>query len=313
MAYYETYRDQLASLYHGHALWAPDPAGLYDHVRPGDVGYVMQGHFNRMFNALLPANDPTQVYGVPEGFVPLNMGPFNNISTLNLNHGDYCSPTVTVEHEDRHQAAHSDESASASFRCRRNKGAFLSLPFNADSVDAIRTKIFGRYIRKHCDSWLEFATINGLGVRLEDIVLVTGCDLTSSWAMAVFVNSWDPIRLSVQASQAGSARFQWDVTNQPHNNEPNQNVVKSHCVFIRGFRAKRVFLFFKTLKAAAEPRPDNPDNEPESSIELLREPTIPAVGMASVERGDWIDSLFSIATRSSGFLTISQNNVQTRK
>ncbi|KAH9074324.1 hypothetical protein EDB83DRAFT_1955510 [Lactarius deliciosus] len=274
MAYYDTYRDQLASLYHGHALWVPDPAGLYDHVRIGDVGYVKQGHFNRMFNALLFADDPTQMYGVPEGFVPLNMGPFNNIRTLNLNHGDYCSTTVTVEHEDRHQAAHPDEAGSASFKCRRSKGAFLSLPFNADSVDAIRTKAFETYIRKHCDSWLEFAVINDLDVRLEDIILVTGCDLTSSWAMATFFNSSDPIRLSVQPSQTGSARFQWDVTNQHHNNEPNQNVMKSHCVFIRGFRAKRI-LVFKTLKAAAGPRPDDPDNEPESSIELVREPTIP--------------------------------------
>ena len=49
MAYYDTYRDQLTSLYHGHALWVPDPAGLYDHVRVGDVGIVRQGHFLRMF------------------------------------------------------------------------------------------------------------------------------------------------------------------------------------------------------------------------------------------------------------------------
>ncbi|KAH9171912.1 hypothetical protein EDB89DRAFT_1028605 [Lactarius sanguifluus] len=91
MAYYDTYQDQLASLYHGHALWVPDPAGLYDHVRVGDVGYVRQGYFLRLFNALLSANDPTQVYGVPEGFVPLNLGPFTNIRTLNLFSGDYFS------------------------------------------------------------------------------------------------------------------------------------------------------------------------------------------------------------------------------
>ena len=106
MAYYDTYRDQLASLYRGHALWVPDPAGLYDQVGVGDVGYVKQGHFLRMFNALLPADDPKQVYGVPEGFVPLNMGPFHNLRTLNLNHGDYCSSTVTVDHDDRRHAAY---------------------------------------------------------------------------------------------------------------------------------------------------------------------------------------------------------------
>ena len=99
MAYYDTYRDQLTSLYHGHALWVPDPAGLYDHVRVGDVGFVRQGHFLRMFNAILPYDDPAQGYGVPEGFVPLNMGPFQNIRTLNLQQGDYYSATVEVDHE----------------------------------------------------------------------------------------------------------------------------------------------------------------------------------------------------------------------
>ncbi|KAI9456373.1 hypothetical protein BJY52DRAFT_1276518, partial [Lactarius psammicola] len=277
MAYYDTYRDQLASLYRGRALWVPDPAGLYDRVRVGDVGYVKQGHFNRMFNALLPANDRTQTYGVPEGFAPLNTGPFTNIRTLLLFHGDYCSNTVTVDHGDWRHAAGPDEGTSASFKCsRRNNGAFLSLPFNGVSEDAMRTKAFETYIRKHCDSWLEFAWANDIDVRLEDIILVTGCDLTSSWAMAAFVNPLDlEISLNVRPTEAGSARFQWTMTNQPHHNEVSENVEKSHCVFLRGFCVKRILPFFKTLKAAAEPRPDNEDNEPESSIELLREPTVP--------------------------------------
>jgi hypothetical protein len=97
MASYDIYRDQLASLYHGHALWQPDPAGLYDRVNVGDVGIVKQGHFLRMFNALLPAGDAAQVYGVPDGFVQLNMGPFQNVRELNLPLGNYCSNTVTVD------------------------------------------------------------------------------------------------------------------------------------------------------------------------------------------------------------------------
>ena len=76
--------------------------------------------------------------------------------------------------------------------------------------------------------------------------------------------------------------------------------MQSHCVFLRGFRAKRIFPFFRTLRAAAEPRPDKPDNEPESSIELLRDPTIPDVGAPSVERSNWFDGLFSIVTHLSG-------------
>ena len=107
MAYYDIYRDQLASLHHGHALWEPDPSGLYDQVQVGDVGYVREGHFLRLFNTLLSADDRAQVHGVPEGFVPLNIGPAN-IRTLNLFKGDYCSSTVTVavDHAASFQAAY---------------------------------------------------------------------------------------------------------------------------------------------------------------------------------------------------------------
>ena len=227
-AHYDTYRDQLASLYHGHALWEPDPARLYDRVRVGDVGYVKRGHFFRMFNILLQADDAAQIYGVPEGFVQLNMGPSGNVCTLNLPQGDYCSNTVTVDHRDERQAGYvtsyypvqafshamddlsgPDEPTSALFKCRRNNkgGAFLSLPFNSVREDTIRIKAFEAYIRKHCDSWIEFMVINDVDItRLEDIILVTGYDLTSSWAMGVF----------------NDREMTLHVPNQPRNNEPNQ-------------------------------------------------------------------------------------------
>ena len=72
--------------------------------------------------------------------------------------------------------------------------------------------------------------INDFDVRLEDIILVTGCDLTSSWAMATFIEpSGLKINLRVQAFENGSARFQWSDSTQPHNNEPNQVSQGSLC------------------------------------------------------------------------------------
>ena len=176
--------------------------------------------------------------------MPLNVGQFPNVRQLFLHEGDYCSSTVVAEREDGRQAAyvtsyypaqpHShamadfsgpEEGVGISFKYRgRDKGAFLSLPFDCDREDAIRKKAFETYIRKHCDSWLEFASNQNLDVRrLEDIILVTGRDLTSSWAMATFVNSLNPeITLRVRASQAGSATFRWPVTSQIHHNEKDQ-------------------------------------------------------------------------------------------
>ena len=115
-------------------------------------------------------------------------------------------------------------SMNASFKCsERKQGAFLYLPFYGNTTDTVRTKAYETYIRKHCDSWIEFAISNDFDVQLEDIILVTGCDLTSSWAMATFVDSSDlKINLRVHASANESATFQWSDSTQPHNNESTQ-------------------------------------------------------------------------------------------
>ena len=59
MAHYDIYRDRLATAHpaFGHALWEPDPEVGHGAVEIGDVGYVREGKFNRLFNALLPASD----------------------------------------------------------------------------------------------------------------------------------------------------------------------------------------------------------------------------------------------------------------
>jgi hypothetical protein len=92
--HYDTYREGLAGRF-GYALWQPAPTALYDQVRIGDVGFILHGQFTRFFNALLPANHPSQGYDLPRDFEPLNMGHFGNVRTRKFPHGDYCSPTVT--------------------------------------------------------------------------------------------------------------------------------------------------------------------------------------------------------------------------
>lgn len=54
----------------------------------------------------------------------------------------------------------------------------------------IRTKVFEDYIRDHVDSWYSFAVRRRLDVeRMEDLILVTGCTLVTSWGVAAFVDS----------------------------------------------------------------------------------------------------------------------------
>ena len=49
----------------GHALWDPDPGGLYNSVEVGDVGFIRRGYFYRLFNALLPRDPPSPSDPVP--------------------------------------------------------------------------------------------------------------------------------------------------------------------------------------------------------------------------------------------------------
>ena len=51
-------------------------------------------------------------------------------------------------------------------------------------------------------------------------------------------------------------------------------MMADQCVFIRGFRAKRI-------RDAAEPRPDDPNNRRDDGIQASRVPGAPNVGILS--------------------------------
>jgi len=73
-AYYDTYREQLAGLYHGYALWQPAPGGLYDQVRVGDVGFILHGN---LLGFSMPSSwrPPAQGYDLPRDFRAAHHGP----------------------------------------------------------------------------------------------------------------------------------------------------------------------------------------------------------------------------------------------
>lgn len=94
MACYNIYSDQLSTLKRGYALWEADPAGSYDQVEVGDVGYIFRGSFERLFNILRPANHPSQSRGVPECFEPLTLPENRTTKCLTLPAGEYMSRRV---------------------------------------------------------------------------------------------------------------------------------------------------------------------------------------------------------------------------
>jgi hypothetical protein len=81
-------------------------------------------------------------------------------------------------------------SCQTSFICTQSKGAVLSLPYNAHREDTPHADLFRAYAIKHCESWFDFALAAGLEVeRMEDLLLVTGCDRTQPWSLAAFTES----------------------------------------------------------------------------------------------------------------------------
>ena len=73
----------------------------------------------------------------------------------------------------------------------------MSLPVDARREDTLAQGDFSRWIVKQIDRWFAFARDLGLGIeRMEEIILVTGCDHTRSSTNVVFFGS----QYSAQAS-----------------------------------------------------------------------------------------------------------------
>ena len=98
MAHYDIFRGQLAYKYpaYGHALWEPDPSSLHSGVEIGDVGFVREGRFHRLFNALLSADHPSHQFGVPEYHEPLVLKLSSHVIRGTLSPSYYCSAGINM-------------------------------------------------------------------------------------------------------------------------------------------------------------------------------------------------------------------------
>jgi hypothetical protein len=96
---YDVFREEIAISYpaYGHALWVPNPAGLYPAVQVGDVGFIRQGKFHRLFNVLLPEDHPShENFGVPAHHQPLELKFRQHIYPGKIGRNHFCSRGVTL-------------------------------------------------------------------------------------------------------------------------------------------------------------------------------------------------------------------------
>ena len=103
------------------------------------------------------------------------------------------------------------------YQCRAQRcGALLSLPHKGHRKDLMSIKVFENYIRDNVDNWFRWSKEMMLPFEhMEDLILVTGCTLVTSWAAAAFdghvsVDS-DAMTISLEARKSGGsgAHFFW--------------------------------------------------------------------------------------------------------
>lgn len=279
MAHYDTFRDQLAIAHpaFGYALWEPDP-GDSPPVEVGDVGFIRHGKFHRIFNALLPANHPShERLGVPEDHESLRPRMLDHLNRGNLSPNTFYSYGVTVVSGGVEElAAESIDSVQHSFSFTRKYGAVLSLPGTARREDTLILGHFRKWIISHIDSWFAFTQKLGLGIEMEDIILVTGCHRTRSWTTVSFneVHSDADVSSGHQITGTFGDPTNWPVSNQHsqgtvlRHGPSGENLPENQCIFIRGYRVARTSNILSRVRRALGPTadPSGSDSEPETEV-----------------------------------------------
>lgn len=71
---WDTYARELEHFRRGYPLWNPEPDSAGE-VHIGDVGYIEEGKFHRLFNVVFDEKHPYNAGGVPEHFKPMFIDP----------------------------------------------------------------------------------------------------------------------------------------------------------------------------------------------------------------------------------------------
>jgi hypothetical protein len=186
------------------------------------------------------------------------------------------------------------------FAAAQERGAVLATPDAIRSSDARNRRAYEQYMLQNIDSWHALAERQSLGLRLEDLALVMGADLTQSWSTAVWTDRQlsGSFALEVDYAAVGGARlasqFRWRNTQSAQVNWGPQldrfeesfpgsvisrlssdipgapqkpvNEREDQAVFVRRLRAKK--RPFRGIKLQANAEPENLDGfDPEDEGE----------------------------------------------
>ncbi|KAF8259861.1 hypothetical protein EI94DRAFT_1790264, partial [Lactarius quietus] len=215
--------------------------------QPRDVGYMNQARFNRLFNILLPADDPSQEI-VPDHHNPFKAKVSKHIISGILFQTSFVRPeshwSSTMDWGNLPQGCRGSQfrpldSGEIMFSCKEKPGAVSCLPMQAKREDTVLVKTLAR---------LEID-------QMENIVLLTGIDLTRSSTNVAFLgsqaNEWVSFGVDIAGSKinwqcsperkSGAAAWNWGPR--------GENLPEDQCIFIRGFRVNKRTIWWQQFRA----------------------------------------------------------------
>ncbi|KAI0661837.1 hypothetical protein C8Q70DRAFT_1043733 [Cubamyces menziesii] len=182
------YAERLFPLGYGYPLWCPGPSLEFGEIQIGDVGYRAFGHFHFLFNCFHPADHPTNIRGVPDGFETLEM-PSGSIQEF----PNELSPTLLKSEgiqsvvTDGQGGFSIGAEVGARYKCTEHSGAMLLLKRSSHRRYLSCGGTVARYMSKNLRSWYAFATDRlGIDVEMSDLIFVSGHFKTPVWAEAAF-------------------------------------------------------------------------------------------------------------------------------
>ncbi|VDB96089.1 unnamed protein product [Peniophora sp. CBMAI 1063] len=191
----------------GHALFNPHPGyhqdpvsralNLNPAVEIGDVGLILNGSFHLLFNIHRAKDDPHQIKGTPDNFVPLERGDIwvypRKIARefVENRHGVSANFSVDV-------SVPGFGGGSSKLSYTHDQGATLNYFDLHEESYAVNLDAYEKYYREHLADWLRFLKARGYKQTAHDIVLVTGYERARAWATTWSESSSGGAELSLQ-------------------------------------------------------------------------------------------------------------------
>ncbi|KAI0351924.1 hypothetical protein OH77DRAFT_1486696 [Trametes cingulata] len=174
---------------HGYPLWEPEPNEAGE-LLIGDVGYILDGGFYRLFNATLPADHPVnQRCGVPDSYEPF-LFPQTLVHRRDraLEPRPLCSKSVVAYDVQASVAVGSPGpgfSGGFRFKCSDEQGAVLVLKQPGRREMLHPCLDLTQYIVHNHLEWCAFARdVCRLDIGDDEIIFVSGFVKTAEWALA---------------------------------------------------------------------------------------------------------------------------------